>query len=856
MTYSPGTKAFVPAYDYWDPTVTRDSNLPCSLVFVPDIWSNLIWLSDYISSSLFQTTTMENFVIFKDLIRCLLRECIKLTLPADIQKKVFLITNRIILKASKYLMLLENQGDITFKEMSTSEKFNILGIDEFTMIQLIKNINECNLNSSSDKIFSSAYVVEGVEIILSILSIINESYISLENYFRDTFEYTLPLWIEAIIKLGQFLNFFQGTSVLESQLLHDINSELKLNDEIKNIFIISNVALEIENSLILDQIEKTLVSHNAKIYDKNKDIQIISDQKTNTKSIFILVDGYNIENLKEVVEEAKQDNDEREMWKCADANCQFENDPDNTNCCICDAPKKIKPKKTKKSSLIKMESYNYTVNDIVENLKINFKNNKEISTFETKDEVELTSEEIKKIEDEKLKEELSKETAKKKIEEDKKKKEEEEESKKKEIEQKKKDLEEYKKQLEEIKKNEENKKIDESKEHLKNEEQIIKNKIDELQKIYDLALNTIESNSPAIRLVNNIEIPNQNSNLMATEQMIDTTKVKQEPIVEEKLERHPNLPKPGFKIQVTKHKNDIKVVHLGDLKSNYNSVNDILNDFLRIRLALYISSEKNYFEDKFKALIKDNYIKKNLKNELEIINNLIEHFKKDKESFVDAFKQNSIKEFSDLNLLTFYKNLEEKGGVDLWLDQVLIFDQNFKNSVSDIKLMEKIRELVDIMICKETKLSYVIPSKNFRFVPDYFDNLNHTNNSLLENYSKELFNVPLSVIRYLWSIIKYFNNCLFTALPFIKPPDSYTSANPSNDPELVQIPFPKSISDFLSSAKGISFSITKQNLIKEVMSSTEYSEQEIQIPTFKFERLKILNTLEGSNKKGTLIIYN
>ena len=80
-----------------------------------------------------------------------------------------------------------------------------------------------------------------------------------------------------------------------------------------------------------------------------------------------------------------------------------------------------------------MESYNYTVNDIVENLKINFKNNKEISTFETKDEVELTSEEIKKIEDEKLKEELSKETAKKKIEEDKKKKEEEEESKKKEI---------------------------------------------------------------------------------------------------------------------------------------------------------------------------------------------------------------------------------------------------------------------------------------------------------------------------------------------------------------------------------------------------------------------------------------
>ena len=79
MTYTPGTKAFVPAYDYWDPTVTRDSSLRCSLVFVPDTWSNLIWLTDNISSSLFKNISLDNFVIFKDLIRCCLRDSNKFT---------------------------------------------------------------------------------------------------------------------------------------------------------------------------------------------------------------------------------------------------------------------------------------------------------------------------------------------------------------------------------------------------------------------------------------------------------------------------------------------------------------------------------------------------------------------------------------------------------------------------------------------------------------------------------------------------------------------------------------------------------------------------------------------------------
>ena len=46
------------------------------------------------------------------------------------------------------------------------------------------------------------------------------------------------------------------------------------------------------------------------------------------------------------------------------------------------------------------------------------------------------------------------------------------------------------------------------------------------------------------------------------------------------------------------HKNDVKVINLGELKSYFNSVSDVLNEFLRIRLVLYISSDKNYYADK------------------------------------------------------------------------------------------------------------------------------------------------------------------------------------------------------------------------------------------------------------------
>ena len=155
--------------------------------------------------------------------------------------------------------------------------------------------------------------------------------------------------------------------------------------------------------------------------------------------------------------------------------------------------------------------------------------------------------------------------------------------------------------------------------------------------------------------------------------------------------------------------------------------------------------------------------------------------------------------------------------------------------------MEKIREEIDNKISKSGKYSATLPSTFLRVIPLNFSTINHTNLLSLKD-------IPLSTLRYYWTIIKYFNNCLVEALPFIKPPDYYMSSSPSLTEEgYINIPFPRTISAFLSSARGIMFSFIKNGLVKEVLSATEYTEEEVQIPTFKFERLSIASSVEKKN---------
>ena len=644
--------------------------------------------------------------------------CTSLTLPADIQRRIFNLTNRAILKASKYLSLLEHQKKIKLNELTINQKFNIIGIDEFTVTQLINNINTFNsgpMVSSGDKHFSSAYIVEGVEIILSILSVIKESFHSLDQYLKDTFDYSLPVWIEAIIKLGQFLNFFQGTSSLEGILMKEIYDQLNINSQFEKLLIIKNIPAAIDNTVILSELKKILTSSKARVVDFEKDVQIFIEDK-DTKCACVLIDGFSIDILKDQqAEEIKPEIVEEPFWECS--YCHMENDKDNSFCIFCDKNKKAKVKeapKKNKSSLIKIDSYLYTANEKMQNLKSSIKNSQILSEIELKSEI-----------------------------------------------------------------------------------------------IEEILLN-----------------PNNGENNEAIESEISKTENK---II-------PAVPIKRSCIKVDLIKNDLSIYQGEESKNNKNLFNN-LNWFFFIRFSEYVK-EKDYLSEKLRDLENNKAIRKYIANEIDILKNLSEKITRDSTMSHDE----------NINFIKIYEILQNSG-VDFWLESVVLDPQSRNNEIN-IKLLEKIREVVDLKICKEKDLSLILPALDLRFVPSNFNSINHNSVALFDGYYKDVREVPLSVIRYYWTIIKYFNNCLVAALPFIKPPDAYSKqAETPTEEGYINIPFPKTMSAFLSSARGITFSITKQNLIKEIISYTEFNEEEVQIPTFKFERLSILNNVDKNSVK-------
>lgn len=559
-----------------------------------------------------------------------------------------------------------------------SQKFNTIGVDEFVVTQLINNINTFNSSMSADKNFSCSYVVEGVEIILSILAIIKESYNSLDQYLKDTFEYSLPVWIEAIIKIGQFLNFFQTNSSLEGILMKEVYDQLKLTEQYDNLVIIEGVKATIEDEVIRKELHNLLVTAKTRVVDELKDIQIIFDSETGTKAVVVLIDGFNIEDFKEETAAEPVAEVEEEFWQCY--YCGNENDKENPICIFCDKNKKVKPKDQpkRKSTLIKTHSYQNNVNEKMQEL---------MNSLKTK---LLPSEQAEEVTE----------------------------------------------QITEI----------------------------------------VASSESAVK------------------------------------------------------KSTITVVQGEEAKKRQK----LLNEFFKTRMDSYIN-EGEYLQSRIQSL-ESGSSRKYIASELELLKNLV--------------KDTSPSKYDNINFVDMFNTLQNNG-VDFWFENVVL-DPMSRNNEIDINLMERIRELIDINICKEKGLSLKFPALSLRFIPQNFASVNHVTIEFLETYFKELRNVPLSVIRYYWVLIKYFNNCLAAALPFIKPPDVYSSdIKEASSDEFVSIPFPKTISAFLSSARGITFSTIKQNLIRDIISSTEFNEEEVQIPTMKFERLNIRSTIDSSNaKKG------
>jgi len=677
MKYTPGTRAF---YIYeWD-IQSYESDLPCLITLIPYNWILLIQLTDYCTSALFSYDN-ENFVNekFKTIINVLFSLCISNNLPAVVQRRIFTITNRVILKFTKYTQI-HNPNEIN-NEKEIKDKLQYIGLTENNFINIINKINNTfntHTENNSQIKFSSAYLVEGVEIILSILTYINEPFNTLSNHFSINFKYDLPIWMEAIIKMGQLLNYL--SNLKENKLESSLLNEIKMLNDIENSLYNNIILLKLKNNIKNDEsdklkenIIKLIKENDGLIVDTKKDILSFNDGKY----FGILLDGFILNNTNKKVKEEEKKEEEDPMWTCF--YCKMDNDKENTFCIFCDKNKKVLPKEKPKK----------------------------VEPLQSKPSLISTNEEINNLMNDKMSDLLDK-----------------------------------------IKST-----------------NIIFNLVDKIYQGNDLLL--------------------------------------------------------------------------------CNDTSKPLNLFLYDRLQLYLK-EEDYLKEKIR-IINENKIDNNLLNQINNISSLIN---KD-------------------NIIEFFSQLSNKG-IDLWFDYCnispLLDNKNNEIEKLNLNLLEKIVETIDGKIIKNPKYnsipksSSILPSTQIRIIPLNFNQINHIDNFI------SLSNCPLNFIRYYWSIIKYFNNCLSAALPYIKPPNYFNdnNINDNNDNsnknlktgEFIQIPFPKTISSFLSATRGIMFNYIKNDLINDVISHTEYTEEEIQIPELKFERLDIASNIEKKKLDINKMIIN
>ena len=245
------------------------------------------------------------------------------------------------------------------------------------------------------------------------------------------------------------------------------------------------------------------------------------------------------------------------------------------------------------------------------------------------------------------------------------------------------------------------------------------------------------------------------------------------------------------------------------------------------------------------------------KNNKDFLMPKLSYLKQLKNKEVDEIIKKLSDEKSDIKLEEAFEltmNLLNNG-IDIWFENTNIEEyinsiKNMKNL--DISLLAKISTIIDNAIIsnqiynKIEDYALLLPSNQIRSIYSDFNSINQI------SYFSDLNELPLNLIRYYWSIIKYYNNYLKTSLPFIKPPSPYkTILKNSAKNDYILVPLHETITTFLSNNRGLIFNSIKTGLLNSIIDSSEYSEEEIQIPKMKFERLDIANNID--KKKNDVI---
>lgn len=216
---------------------------------------------------------------------------------------------------------------------------------------------------------------------------------------------------------------------------------------------------------------------------------------------------------------------------------------------------------------------------------------------------------------------------------------------------------------------------------------------------------------------------------------------------------------------------------------------------------------------------------------------------------------------AEADVTQFIKLLESQG-YDLWLTRVQFPSQvipEAANKKITIQALEKLKTLIEVEICKESKGVMIMHPSTLRLmnkmgviIDDIQDEtmkpINYYNDSLFGANYPELQDesVTLADMRYQWALLRVFNKYLAPTVPFINTSQSSQDIASGNA-------IPMKLSAYMSSTRNLCLLSVKFDLRHLILEKTS-----IQIDHPKklyFERLKIAHKnreqIEDEDAPGT-----
>jgi len=276
------------------------STLPCCATFIPTIWTTACWLVETLTTELLNKPEQKLIEsLYKPIVAIICEFVKKSTAPSILRQLSFVLLNRILRKMRYLYTLVPYQPGISLEK---------LGIDKEWIKQLADEINKLrnNEDSGEDTTYSE-FIQNGAELIANALlpfSIDSQfdknGVLKNENenlHVKLMEELKLPEWVQAIINVAIFLNYFRKEGQLTSEITHEILESIKLRNYQENVVLVKKLPSKFSYAQIKDEILQVIRNGKLRIVNPETDIIIPKDPKDENKHIgmaLIISDGFDI----------------------------------------------------------------------------------------------------------------------------------------------------------------------------------------------------------------------------------------------------------------------------------------------------------------------------------------------------------------------------------------------------------------------------------------------------------------------------------------------------------------------------------------------------------------------------------